>query len=87
MTNLEYGPSGFDRSDWPSHDLERIERHARHAMNSAVSITGAVRVLRARPGFETRAEDQLRCAETELEAALTAVRGAMQEFTAKPVTA
>lgn len=68
-------------------DLNRIERHARHAMNSAVSITGAVRILRAQPAFETRAQDQLRCAEAELEAALNAVRNAMQEFSTKPVTA
>ena len=68
-------------------DLNRIERNARHAMNNAVSITGAVRILRARPAFDTRAEDQLRCAETELEAALNAVRKAMQEFSTKPVTA
>jgi hypothetical protein len=68
-------------------DLERIERYARHAMNDAISLTGAVRVLRTRPNFETSAEDQLRSAEAELERSLSAVRSAMREFTTKPVTA
>lgn len=77
----------ISREDWQGHDLERIGRYAHHAMNNAIQITGAVRVLRAQPAFETRAEDQLRCAEAELEAALNAVRGAMREFSTKPVTA
>jgi hypothetical protein len=68
-------------------DLERIERYARHARNDAINIYGAVRILRSRPTFETNAEDALRLAEEELEASLSAVRKARQEFTTKPVTA
>lgn len=68
-------------------DLERIERYAVHARNNAISIVGAVRLLRARPEFETKAEDALQAAEVELELSLGAVRKAMQEFTTKPVTA
>jgi len=66
-------------------DLERIERYANHARNNAVSIRGAVRLLRTQPEFETRAEDMLKTAEVELEEALSAVRTAMQEFTTKTV--
>lgn len=68
-------------------DLERIERYARHARNNAISITGAVRILRSQPAFATNAEDALRSAEVDLELSLDAVRKAMQEFTTKPVTA
>lgn len=68
-------------------DLERIERYARHALNNAISITGAVRILRSQPAFETTAQDTLRSAEAELELTLDAVRKAMREFSAKPVTA
>lgn len=70
-----------------SSDLERIERYARHALNSAISITGAVRVLRTQPKFDTAAEAALQAAEAELEITLDAVRKAMTEFSAKPVTA
>lgn len=70
-----------------SSDLERIERYARHALNNAISIKGAVRVLRSQPKFDTAAEASLRSAETELETTLDAVRKAMQEFSTKPVTA
>ena len=68
-------------------DLERIERYARHALNSAISITGAVRLLRSQPKFETNAAAQLKAAEAELELTLDAVRKAMTEFSTKPVTA
>jgi hypothetical protein len=74
-------------TDHQSSDLERIERYARHALNSAISITGAVRVLRSQPKFETNAEATLRAAEAELEVTLDAVRKAMQEFSTKSVTA
>jgi len=70
-----------------SGDLERVERYARHAMIDAITVTGAVRVLRSRPPFETRAEDALRLAEAELENSLNAVRRAMAEFSTKPVIA
>lgn len=73
--------------DYQSADLERIERYAHHAMNNAISITGAVRILRAQPNFETNAEAALQRAEAELELTLDAVRKAMQEFSTKPVTA
>lgn len=66
-------------------DLERIERYANHARNNAVSVRGAVRMLRVQPDFDTRAEDMLKTAEVELEEALNALRIAMQEFTTKPV--
>jgi hypothetical protein len=66
-------------------DLERIERYARHLRNDAIQLTGAVRILRARPEFETNAEDRMREAYAELAFALTAVRSAMKEFNAKPV--
>lgn len=68
-------------------DLERIERYSSHALNSAISVMGAVRILRAQPPFETRAEAMLKSAEAELELTLDAVRKAMQEFSTKPVTA
>lgn len=73
--------------DYQSSDLERIERYAHHAMNNAISVTGAVRLLRSRPTFETNAEAALKSAEAELELTLDAVRKAMREFSAKPVTA
>ena len=69
-----------------SADLDRIERHARNAMNSAISLHGSVRVLRSQPKFETNAEAQLKAAEAELELTLDAVRKAMMEFSTKPVT-
>ena len=68
-------------------DLERIERYARHAVNDAANIVGTVRLLRAQPPFETRAEDTLKSAEADLEVALNAVRKAITEFKTKPVTA
>lgn len=68
-------------------DLERIERYARHAVNDAASIIGAVRILRSQPAFETRAADVLSNAETDLQLALNAVRVAAAEFKTKPVTA
>lgn len=68
-------------------DLERIERYARHALNSAISISGTVRVLRTQPKFDTNAEAALQAAEAELEITLDAVRKAITEFNAKPVTA
>lgn len=74
-------------TDYQSADLERIERYAHHAMNNAISVTGAVRLLRSQPHFETSAADALRRAEAELELTLDAVRKAMAEFSAKPVTA
>jgi phosphate uptake regulator len=73
--------------DYNASDLERIERYATHARNNAISITGAARILRFRPPFETRAEDALRMAEVDLETALTAVRMAMAEYNTKPATA
>jgi hypothetical protein len=73
--------------DIQSHDLERIERHATHARNCAINITGAVRLLRGRPAFDTKADDMLRLSENELETALSAVRKAMAELSSKPVTA
>ena len=72
---------------YQSFDLDRIESYATHARNNAISITGAVRILRSKPPFETRAEDALRLSEVELEIALNAVRKAMTEFSDKPVTA
>lgn len=68
-------------------DLARIERYARHAVNDAANIVGAVRLLRGQPAFETRAAEILTSAATDLEIALSAVRKAMQEFSTKPVTA
>jgi len=68
-------------------DLARIERNARHVVNGAANIVGSVRLLRAQPAFETRAEDTLKSAEADLELALNAIRSAMREFTTKPVTA
>lgn len=68
-------------------DLERIERYSRHARNNAISVVGAVRVLRTQPPFETTAQDALRTAEADLETSLEAVRRAMKEFETKPVTA
>ncbi len=70
-----------------SADLDRIERYATHARNNAISITGAVRLLRTQPAFETKAEDALNLSEAELETALDAVRKAMTEFSTKPVSA
>jgi len=72
---------------YQSLDLDRIESYATHARNNAISITGAVRVLRSRPPFETRAEDALKLSEADLEIALDAVRKAMNELNNKPVSA
>lgn len=72
---------------YQSADLERIERYATDARNNAISIMGAVRVLRTQPAFETRAEDSLKLSEAELEIALDAIRKAMTEFSTKPVSA
>lgn len=77
----------MSRDDYQSFDLNRIESYATHARNNAISITGAVRILRSRPPFETKAEDALKLSEAELEIALDAVRRAMTEFSAKPVSA
>ncbi len=73
--------------DHQAADLERIERAATHARNNAISAFGAVRLLRSKPAFETRAFDSLKMTEAELETALEAVRKAMNEFSSKPVTA
>ena len=73
--------------DIQSSDLERIERHATHARNCAINITGCVRILRGKPAFNTKAEEALKLSENELETALAAVRKAMSEFSTKPVTA
>jgi hypothetical protein len=73
--------------DHQAADLERIERHATHARNNAISVFGAVRLLRSQPAFETKAQDALKLSEVELETALEAVRKAMAEFSTKPVTA
>lgn len=70
-----------------SSDLERIERYATHARNNAISVFGAVRLLRSQPTFETKAHNALKLSEAELEIALEAVRKAMTEFSTKPVTA
>jgi hypothetical protein len=66
-------------------DLERIERYANHARNNALSARAAVRLLRIRPDFETRAEEGLKVAEVEIEEALSSIRAALQEYTTKPV--
>ncbi len=73
--------------DHQAADLDRIERYATHARNNAISLFGAVRLLRSQPDFETKAHDALKLSEAELETALEAVRKAMNEFSAKPVTA
>lgn len=73
--------------DFQAADLERIERHATHARNCAINITGSVRLLRGRPNFDTKAEEALKLSENELETALAAIRKAMTEFNTKPVTA
>lgn len=73
--------------DHQSADLDRIERHARNAMNSAASLYGSVRVLRSQPKFDTKAAAQLKETEAQLEITLDAVRKAMTEFSTKPVTA
>lgn len=82
---IEYRHLG--KLDPQSSDLERIERHATHARNNAISVFGAVRLLRSQPKFDTKAEDALKLSEAELETALDAVRKAMKEFSTKPVTA
>jgi hypothetical protein len=68
-------------------DLDRIERYATRALNDARSLRQSVRLIRTQPNFETRAEDAMKTAETELSASLDAVRQALREFSTKPVTA
>jgi hypothetical protein len=66
-------------------ELQRIERHAKHALNDATWAREAARRLTAQPDFETRAEDALNLAAIQLEEALSAVRQAITAFRAKPV--
>lgn len=67
--------------------LDRIERYAAHVVSDTLGIVGAVRSLPARPDFETRAEDTLRMAETELMNSLEIVRRELKNYSMKPVTA
>ncbi len=65
--------------------LWSIEYRARWAASNARDAAAAVQMLPARPAFETRAEEMLETAETELSHALEIVRAARRKYDEAPI--
>lgn len=63
-----------------SRELSSIERDAKWCRWNAESLTRHARGLHILPEFETRAEDELRMAETALSEALLAVKVTLGQF-------
>lgn len=64
--------------------LSRIHRSATLARNDAGDVRRNVRMLKAIPGFETRAQDMIKRAKVELMEALSIIDQAETEYTNKP---
>jgi hypothetical protein len=64
--------------------LESIEANASWIEEHAARIESAVRLLKEKPPFETRAEDGLKKSAERLQLTLQLVRSAMQTYEATP---
>lgn len=60
--------------------LDRIERYSTWLTSDAETVRRNVRVLRSRPGFETKANAAMQLAKTRLESALNDVDAALSEY-------